>query len=205
SLQPGAWSIISGERVVLDRQGVAMNTGVLVSEMLMVSSVAHEAKTLVNGKAVELKGEKLHTFLHPAQPPAYRYRRSTVKIYGNVVRATHGETKTEVLGSGDGSKVLQPFPLRQLPLTYLAAPTPSGAQSTLQVRVNDLLWHESDNLFILDRLDRGYITTIEDDGKTTVTFGDGEHGARLPTGAENVKAVYRSGLGSGGNVRAEQI
>ena len=30
-------------------------------------------------------------------------------------------------------------------------------------------------------------------------------GARLPTGAANVKAVYRRGIGKGGNVRAGQI
>jgi len=38
-----------------------------------------------------------------------------------------------------------------------------------------------------------------------VIYGDGEHGARLSTGAENIKAVYRQGLGKGGNVKAEQI
>jgi hypothetical protein len=205
SVQPGGWAIISGERVVLDANKNPINTGVHVSELLMMSSVTHEARTLVNGQNVELKGEKLHTFIRPAQPPAYRYRRSTVKIYGNVVRATHGETRNEVLGSGDGSKALQPFPLRQPPLTHLAAPTPSGAESTLEVRVNNVRWREAGNLFVLDRLDRNYITRIDDDGKTTVTFGDGEHGARLPTGVENVKAIYRSGIGRGGNVRAEQI
>jgi hypothetical protein len=206
SLEPGRWAIISGERVVLDaRTQKAINTGVQASELFMVAAVAHEAKTLVDKEAVEVKGEKLHTFIHPAQPPAYRYRRSTVKIYGNVVRATHGETRNEVLGSGDGSKTLQPFPLRQPPLTYLAAPTPSGAETTLEVRVNDVRWREADNLFVLDRLDRKYITKTDDEGKTTVIFGDGEQGARLPTGVENVKAVYRSGIGRAGNVKAEQI
>jgi hypothetical protein len=204
-VQPGAWAIISGERVVLDANNKPINTGVQISELLMVSSVAHQAITLVNGQAVELKGEKLHTFIHLAEPPAYRYRRSTLKIYGNVVRATHGETRNEVLGSGDGSKLLQTFPLRQPPVTYLAAPTPAGAASTLEVRVNDLRWREAANLFVLDRLDRNYVTRTDDSGKTTVLFGDGEHGARLPTGVENIKAVYRSGIGSSGNVKAEQI
>jgi len=36
-------------------------------------------------------------------------------------------------------------------------------------------------------------------------FGNGEHGARLPSGVENVRAVYRSGIGAGGNVRAGQV
>jgi len=39
----------------------------------------------------------------------------------------------------------------------------------------------------------------------TVIFGNGEHGARLPTGVENVAAVYRTGIGKPGNVKAGQI
>ncbi|MEK6300579.1 MAG: putative baseplate assembly protein [Acidobacteriota bacterium] len=208
SLEPGRWAIISGSRVVRDTQtkeAKEINTGVEVSELFMVAAVVHEAKTFVGKEALEVKGEKLHTFIHPAKPLAYRYRRSTVKIYGNVVRATHGETRNEVLGSGDGSKMLQSFPLRQPPLTYLAAPTPSGAETTLDVRVNDVRWREADNLFSLEGLDRKYITKTDDEGKTTVIFGDGQHGARPTTGVENVKAVYRSGIGRAGNVKAEQI
>jgi hypothetical protein len=206
NLEPGRWTMISGERVVIDtRTNQSINTGVQVSELVMVASVAHEAKTLVNGAPVEVQGEKLHTFLHPAQPPAYRYRRNTVKIYGNVVRATHGETRNEVLGSGDGSMALQSFQLRQPPLTFLAAPNPSGTESTLEVRVNNVRWHEAPNLFVLSPNDHNYITKTDDDGKTTVIYGDGEHGARLPTGIENITSVYRQGLGKGGNVKADQI
>jgi hypothetical protein len=206
NLEPGRWTIISGERVVFDETTRRLiNTGVVVSELVMVASVAHEAKALINNEPVEIAGEKLHTFLRPAQPPAYRYRRNTVKIFGNVVRATHGETRTEVLGSGDGSKALQSFQLLQPPLTYLPAPTPAGAETTLAVRVNDVLWSEADNLFSLGPNARKYITKTNDEGKTMVVFGDGEHGSRPPTGAENIKAVYRQGIGKGGNVKADQI
>jgi predicted phage baseplate assembly protein len=38
-----------------------------------------------------------------------------------------------------------------------------------------------------------------------VIFGDGEHGARLPSGVENVTAVYRSGIGAAGMVAADRI
>ncbi len=218
SLEPGRWIIISGERVIPDERVVRdgrisktvktkkmINTGVQVSELVMVASVSHEAKTLLKDELVELRGEKLHTFIRPAETPAYSYRRNTVKIYGNVVRATHGETRNEVLGSGDGSRALQSFTLRQPPLTYLPEATPSGTLSTLEVRVNDVRWGEADNLFALGGKDRKYVTSTDDDGKTTVTFGNGERGARLPTGVENVKAVYRSGLGKEGNVKADQI
>lgn len=206
NLESGRWTIISGERVVFDdKTNRLINTGVIVSELIMVASVTHEAKTLINGALVEIRGEKLHTFLQPAQPPAFQYRRSTVKIFGNVVRATHGETRNEVLGSGDGAKALQAFQLLQPPLTYLPAPTPAGTETTLAVRVNDVLWSEADNLFALGPNVRKYITKQNDEGKTTVVFGDGEHGSRLPTGAENIKAFYRQGIGRGGNVKADQI
>jgi predicted phage baseplate assembly protein len=36
-------------------------------------------------------------------------------------------------------------------------------------------------------------------------FGDGVHGARVPTGTENVRAAYRTGLGRKGNLDAGQI
>jgi len=209
-LESGRWVIISGERMISapNNPAVLLNSGVRVAELLMISSVSHEAKTIFNNEnneKIEAPGGKLHTFIRPAEPPAYIYKRDTVTIYGNIARATHGETRSEVLGSGDGSRKLQSFPLRQPPLTYLAAPTPSGAQSTLEVRVNDVLWGESDNLFVLNPNDRRYITRTGDDGKTTVFFGNGERGALLPTGVENIKAVYRSGIGKVGNVKAEQI
>lgn len=148
---------------------------------------------------------QVRTTLQLANSLAYSYDAATVKIYGNVVKATQGETKNEVLGSGDGSQELQQFTLLQSPLTYLAAPTPAGAVSTLQVRVNDVLWHETDNLVGLGPKDRLYITRADDKDQTTAEFGDGKYGARLPTGIENIKAVYRIGIGTSGNVKAKQI
>ena len=67
--------------------------------------------------------------------------RKTVKIHGNVVKADHGATVQDVLGSGDGGKVSQAFPLKQKPLSHTAAPTPSGIENTLNVFVNDIRWH----------------------------------------------------------------
>ncbi|GAC1342028.1 MAG: hypothetical protein NVSMB27_00410 [Ktedonobacteraceae bacterium] len=152
-----------------------------------------------------LPGDKVHTFLHFAAPLQYTYKRDTVQIAGNVVHATHGETQNEVLGSGDGSKSMQRFTLRKSPLTYVSAIASTGIESTLAVRVNDILWHETDNLDAASPKDRTYITQADDQAKTTIIFGNGTHGARLPTGPENVKAVYRVGIGKPGNVDTGQI
>ncbi len=149
--------------------------------------------------------DTLHTTLTLANALAYQYDSSTVTIYGNVAKATHGQTQGEVLGDGRAGEALQQFPLHQSPLTYLPAPTPDGASSTLHVRVNEVEWHEADNLFVLGPSDREFVTRTDDANNTTVLFGDGSHGLRVPTGTGNVKAVYRSGTGKDGNVDARQI
>lgn len=204
-LEAGRWVVVSGEREI------GGTSGVRFSELSMLSSVSQniQMQSTVsngNGKAPTLlPGDKIHTFIKLAEQLAYCFKRDTVKIYGNVVLATHGETRTESLGSGDGSKPLQQFNLKQPPLTFVAAANPSGVDSTLKVYVNDVQWHESNTLFGLSSTERRFVTHTDDEGKTSVIFGNGREGARLPTGIENVRAVYRNGIGKGGNVKAEQI
>ncbi len=133
---------------------------------------------------------------------AAQYLRSTTVIYANVVAATHGETTSEALGSGDGSRPHQRFKLKKSPLTYVSAKTPSGAATTLTVRVNKVAWAEAPSLYESAPNHANYVVRIADDGTTTVLFGDGKHGARLPTGQENVTATYRVGIGQAGEVGA---
>jgi predicted phage baseplate assembly protein len=192
ALESGRWIVVSGERT-----DIPGTTGVIASELAMISTVEQSYNP-------DLPGDQVHTTLHLANSLAYTYLRSSVKIYGNVVKATHGETRQEVLGSGSGALAFQTFTLKQFPLTYVSAVTPSGVETTLEVRVNDVLWPEKENL-LLSPQERGYITQTSDDSKTTVKFGDGIFGARLPSGPENVRAVYRSGIGKSGNVPAGQI
>lgn len=127
----------------------------------------------------------------------------SVLILANVVAATHGETVAdEVLGSGDGTVPYQRFTLHRSPLTHVPAQTPSGVLDTLSVRVDGVAWTESPSLFPLGPHDPAYVVRIDDDAKATVIVGDGQRGARLPTGQENVRATYRFGIGPEGNVRA---
>jgi predicted phage baseplate assembly protein len=133
---------------------------------------------------------------------ATQFIRSTTTIYANVVAATHGETTSEVLGSGDGSRPHQRFRLKKSPLTYVSAKTTSGAATTLSVRVNRVAWEAMPSLYDAGPSDQRYAVRIADDGAATVIFGDGAQGARLPTGQENVTATYRVGIGQGGEVSA---
>ena len=77
--------------------------------------------------------------------------------------------------------------------------------SSLAVYVNNIEWQESDTLAGLGPKDRDYITQTADDDTTSVIFGNGVQGARLPTGSSNITAIYRNGIGQAGNVDANQI
>ena len=133
------------------------------------------------------------------------YRRETVVLYGNVAAATHGETVHQVLGGGDGSAVHQAFELQHAPLTYVPSADPAGADSTLSVRVNDVEWQEVPTLYPAGPADRAYVTRETEKGAVTAVFGDGVRGSRLPTGQHNVRAEYRRGIGTAGNVAAGAI
>ena len=204
-LETGRWVIVSGERAdVLDVSGERVD-GIKSAELAMLLSVSHRVAQTSANDARPLPGDKTHTFIRLSEKPAYCYVRDKVTIYGNVVKATHGETRNEVLGGGDASKPMQAFALRQSPLTYLAAPTAAGAASTLVIRVNEVQWHESDTLAGLSPNDRKFITKTDDESKTKVIFGNGREGARPPTGTGNITAVYRNGIGQPGNVKAGQV
>jgi predicted phage baseplate assembly protein len=127
---------------------------------------------------------------------------STVRVLGNVVEATAGQTVEEVLGSGDGGAANQRFTLPHKNLTHTPAPVSGGARDSLEVRVDGVAWTEAGSLFSLGPHDRSYVVRIGDDAAATVVFGDGERGGRLPSGQENVRATYRTGLGPEGNVGA---
>ncbi|HEV2851601.1 MAG TPA: putative baseplate assembly protein [Thermoanaerobaculia bacterium] len=131
-------------------------------------------------------------------------------ILGNIALSTHGEkVVNEVLGSGDASRTFQSFKLKKAPVTHVPDPkAPHGAASTLEVRVDGIRWHEVRSLFGSGPDDRVYVTRVTrigEDDVMTVQFGDGETGARLTTGRNNVTANYRHGLGLAGRVRAHTL
>jgi hypothetical protein len=193
-LKAGRWVIVQGQRT-----DVPGTDAVTAAEPVMLLAVEQ-------GIAADLPGDTIHsTLVFANKGLAYTYLRSSVAIYANVVDATHGQTRNEVLGSGNGATAMQTFQLKQSPLTYVSAATIDGVQSTLSASVNGVLWHEVRNLAFVGARDRNFVTAIDNAGNTNVTFGDGTHGARLPTGVENITAVYRNGIGTPGNVDAQQI
>ena len=133
------------------------------------------------------------------------YDRATVTVNANTVTATHGETVHEILGSGDATNAALQFALKQSPLTYVGSSSALGVQSTLQVWVNNLQWHETENFLSSLPADRTFVTRANQTGNTTIQFGDGTEGSRPPTGQINIRAMYRKGIGAAGMVSTDQL
>lgn len=196
--------VISDKTIKLDRIVDDLSPG----KVLLISEKDSE-KGQPKSESVELQkvknpeeGNTIEggTILTLKSPLLNSYKPDNMVIYGNAVKATHGETINEVLGSGDGSATYQKFTLKKPLLTYISSK--NGALSTLEVRVNDILWNESPALYSKDEKSQNYMVRIDNDSKATITFGDGKQGARLPTGVENITATYRSGIGEDGQVEA---
>ena len=192
---------------VINRAGSRSFVEALPQAVTFVTTI-EEADTAVSELVVIDSATALdetHTKLVLTTELVNVYDAATVVISGNIALSTHGETTNETLGGGDASQAFQRFVLKQPPLTYVSSASASGGQTTLEVRVNDILWHEVPDFYGHGPEERIYVTRLSDDGKTTVIFGDGETGARLPTGQENIKAKYRKGIGLGGILRSDQL
>ncbi|MDF5753130.1 putative baseplate assembly protein [Spongiactinospora sp. TRM90649] len=130
------------------------------------------------------------------------YEPEAVQIFGNVVAATHGQTVHQILGDGDAARPFQRFELKHAPLTHVPSPTPTGSASTLEVRVNDMTWHEVPSLHRAPPDDHVFVIRDGPSGAVEVRTGDGLRGARPATGQHNIRAVYRKGIGTAGNLPA---
>lgn len=196
-LESGRWIIVAGERTDIEVNGTRL-TGIRDGELALIASIAQEADP-------KSPGDTPRTVLMLEKPLAYRYLPAATTVYGNVVHATHGDTVKEVIGSGDATVPFARFALRRGPLTFVAAPSTSGVRGSQDLRANGARLREVESLLDAGAADRVYELSIDAAGAATATFGDGVHGARVSSGQENVRAVYRVGIGSPGNVQAAQI
>ncbi|MBW4528028.1 MAG: putative baseplate assembly protein [Phormidium tanganyikae FI6-MK23] len=192
--------------LVLDRNNFKGKLTIASSEDIQLEPATEEDPIVSEICVVQASpDDEERPILALEKPLQYSYDPESVSLYANVVEATHGETIRETLGSGNGALPNQRFVLNKPPLTYTAAATPSGGESTLNVFVNDVEWTEAPSLYPLNKQDQNYVVQIEEDGTIILTFGDGRRGARLPSGQENTTAVYRSGIGLAGQVGVGRI
>lgn len=190
-------TLVTGATITLDAAVEGLEPGrLLIVSGIDSVGVSHVEHVILK----EAAGDQLTL----EEPLLYSYAPASVVIHANAARVTHGETvAVEILGSGNAGKEHQKFALKQKPLTYTLSA--EGAASSLTVYVNGLQWKETPSLYGRGPKERVYVVRLDDDGTTRVTMGDGWFGARLPTGAENVSAYYRKGIGLDGLVNAGQL
>ncbi len=127
------------------------------------------------------------------------YMTTPLRVLFNLLSVSRGKTvANEILGAGDATVAGQEFVLAKSPLTYLlSGDSSSGAsyKSTLRVWVNGIEWKEVPNFYGQPADAQIFATREDENSKTHIQFGDGINGARLPSGIDNVVAVYRYGSG----------
>ena len=184
-----ASGLVAGRKLIV--KGAQASDGVKVT-MQATLVAAHPVDAL-----------KCELEIMPHLPSALR--RDSVIVHANVAQASHGESVTQVLGSGDASQSFQGFELKQLPLTYRATPSETGAAAELTVRVADVKWNELRSLYASGPLAKAYTLSTDEKERLFINFGDGASGARLPSGVNNIRATYRKGLGGDGSVAADSL
>lgn len=105
----------------------------------------------------------------------------------------------EILGSGDGSAD-QKF-------TFSRSPVIIDDSLIVWVREGNVwnAWTRVEDFIYSSPSDRHYTLFTDENGRVEITFGNGIHGARVPVGNNNVRADYRVGGGTVGNVGANTI
>ncbi|PSN10932.1 hypothetical protein C7293_26255 [filamentous cyanobacterium CCT1] len=168
----------------------------------------------VTTKSLSLSGrDRLHPWLWPLTlsqlgsfvQEDFDEQTPRVTVYGNLVEATQGKREKEaVLGNGDSRQSFQTFKLPKAPLTYLpdTSATPPEVPE-LEVFVSDRRWTQVPSFFGQDPKAEVYIVREDANGESWVQFGDGKTGARLPSGAKNIKALYRTGTGAYGALKPD--
>jgi hypothetical protein len=183
-----------GQSLMIEGE-LASQPGITKREIASIDTIVHNLET-----------DLLTTIKLPSLSPLkYAYKLDTVTINANVAKATHGETKEEAIGSGDPTQRFQSFELKQSPLTFVPDSSPSGAKSTLEVRIDKVKWWEATSFENLSESEMAYITRISNDAKTSIILGNGVNGRLPPSGTENIRAKYRVGIGKNGLLDADKL
>src|SRR5262249_22067054 len=163
------------------------------------------ASSAAGPQTFEYVGSDLRIDLSSAQVHALDSGRS---VYQGLPVRQSTTLPTQVLGSSTG-EANQSFPLRHGPLILdsLLVEVNEGAGWVAWDRRDDLLYFVGPDgrVTVAGPDSRDYYVRYDENDGATVFFGDGVYGARPPAGANNVRATYRVGGGSGGNVPAGAI
>lgn len=101
------------------------------------------------------------------------------------IPAENAEAKSETVSSNNQPD--QVFTVDEFPFV----------QDSAQVFAESVEWTEQDDFFVSKSTDKHFVTTVNEDERLEVTFGNGENGA-IPVG--DIEISYRIGGGVAGNV-----
>ena len=177
--------------------------GLTPGRPLVFSNRAETFAQVVTVVSVDIETDTTITWDEVTEPPADAWRLDDLKVFGNVVRVSHGRTVHETLGGSDGVTPFQRFDLREAPVTVL--PGPTGGEPEIEVRVDDVAWTRVTDFANALEDDRVYRAVTDERGVTTIVFGDGRNGAVPPSGVKNITAAYRVGLGVAGDVEPRRL
>jgi hypothetical protein len=130
------------------------------------------------------------------------YTRYHTKIYGNVVASGHGESQNDkILGAGDATRSNQQFDFEVAEVSFVTDGNfPPGVRAAVEIAVDNRTWQQVPTLNDSEPEDPHYVVRMKEDGNLTITFGDGHHGRRLPSGTNKVRIKHRIGVGLSGNL-----
>ncbi len=192
---------LSGKRVLLPSGLIALPLGRMLSVEGIVASTGEAVSALMTIKSLTPHATEDAWDVEFAESFPADIERSTALWRGNLVFATEGQSRVQVLGHGDARKSWVEYQLAAAPLTYVSSATdPRGIVSTLHVSVDGVEWREVDYFYGTQPGDEIYTVRANDAGASFVRFGDGHTGSRTPTGMNNLKARFRTGLGAAGNL-----
>lgn len=197
----------------LNFYGMAKEAQTLKSRRIMLDTPDEGPKTLIvtDVLVTPVPGTESIPQLYPitlsesVEYSDFPNEKPLVTVFGNLVDANEGKTLPETpIGSGDATKVFQNFKLPKAPLTYHIVPgnTPSETPE-IAVYVDGREWRQVDSFFGRGKDEHIYIVREDAYGNSWVQFGDGKSGARLSHGVNNVTAVFRTGDGAYGPLKAD--
>jgi len=67
----------------------------------------------------------------------------------------------------------------------------ASSELAIDLQIGGEVWHRVTSFASSGPDDRLFVLTTDESGSTTVRFGDGAHGARLPAGVDAIVAAYR--------------
>ena len=133
------------------------------------------------------------------QFPAQRWYRQR-RYLGSALWAEESAEGFEAFSADaeGAAPALLPVPLYFVVIAARAEPDLPPQRPTLSLLSDrgDREWKRIDSFFDCGPLEEIYIVRTDSSGTGYVQFGDGETGARLPSGLQNVTAIYRTGNGA---------